>query len=81
MDPRVVSRLVANEGLRNYVGDGGTSFGDFQLHVGGGLGDIYQRQTGHSLRNRGDWKHQADWAMDYMARTKNLIPTLIDQNP
>jgi len=74
IDPNVVSQLVANEGLGNYVGDGGTSFGDFQLHTGGGLGDIYQRQTGHSLPNRGDWKHQADWALDWMATHKTLKP-------
>ena len=74
IDPNVVSQLVANEGLGNYVGDGGTSFGDFQLHTGGGLGDIYQRQTGHSLHNPGDWKHQADWALDWMAAHKTLKP-------
>jgi hypothetical protein len=74
IDPNVVSQLVANEGLGHYVGDGGTSFGDFQLHRGGGLGDAYERLTGHSLNNTMDWKHQADWSLDWMAAHKTLTP-------
>jgi hypothetical protein len=74
IDPNVVSQLVANEGLGHYVGDGGTSFGDFQLHKGGGLGDAYERLTGHSLNNTMDWKHQADWSLDWMAAHKTLKP-------
>ena len=74
IDPNVVSQLVANEGLGHYTGDGGTSFGDFQLHKGGGLGDAYERLTGHSLNNTMDWKHQADWSLDWMAAHKTLKP-------
>lgn len=83
MDPNVISRLVANEGLHSFVGDRGSSFGDFQLHLGGvagggmavgGLGDQFQRETGLSVRNPANWKAMTDWSLNWMARHKTLSP-------
>src|SRR5580765_3277248 len=37
LDPRAVLAVAGSEGLSGGVGDQGTSFGPFQLHVGGAL--------------------------------------------
>jgi hypothetical protein len=37
LDPRAVLAVAAQEGLGGGIGDAGTSFGPFQLHVGGAL--------------------------------------------
>jgi|ERR1041385_2396867 hypothetical protein len=46
VDPDVAVRVARSEGLGTPVGDRGTSFGSFQLHVGGGEGDRFRRETG-----------------------------------
>lgn len=60
IDPNVALRVAMSEGLRSYSGDGGSSFGPFQLHYGGiakggnavgGLGDVFSRITGLDARN------------------------------
>lgn len=35
LDPRAVTAVASQEGLGGGIGDGGTSFGPFQLHYGG----------------------------------------------
>lgn len=47
----------------NWVGDLGTSFGPFQLHKNGGLGDDFIRQTGLSLTDPSTWKQQVDFSL------------------
>ena len=39
MDPNVALRVAQSEGFYNGLGDGGRSFGDFQLFTGGGVGN------------------------------------------
>jgi hypothetical protein len=51
IDPDVALRVAGSEGFSNYVGDKGTSFGDFQLHLtpggrGHAVGDEFKAQTG-----------------------------------
>jgi hypothetical protein len=54
------ARVALREGLNNYVGDNGSSFGPYQLHMGGlapgrnsgpGLGDVFKKETGLDPRN------------------------------
>lgn len=75
MSPDVIEQLVKSEGLNGYVGDRGSSFGDFQLHYGGvagggmavgGLGDAFTKKTGLDARNSDTWKEQATFALDQM---------------
>ena len=72
IDPNIAVAVARSEGLGGrYAGDRGSSFGDFQLHVGGragggnavsGLGDEFQRQTGLDPSDPSNWR-----AMDLFA--------------
>ena len=72
IDPNVAAAVARSEGLGSSgVGDRGSSFGDFQLHVGGiasggnagtGVGDEFSRQTGLDPSDPANWK-----AMDLFA--------------
>lgn len=73
IDPDVAVRVAKSEGLYNYTGDLGSSFGPFQLHYGGiapggmagkGLGDEFTKQTGLDARNSSTWKAQVDFSLD-----------------
>lgn len=65
INPDIAMKVSPAEGFNNYVGDGGTSFGDFQLHVtpggrGNAVGDQFKKRTGldpSDPRNEGamDW--------------------------
>lgn len=77
MDPDVALQVAKNEGLGEYVGDGGSSFGPFQLHYGGvakggnavgGLGDIFTKRTGLDARNPDTWQAQVDFSLDEAKR-------------
>lgn len=76
IDPDVAVRVAESEGLNQYVGDKGSSFGPFQLHYGGvapgmmqgGLGDVFTKKTGKNARDESTWREQIDFALDY-ART------------
>jgi hypothetical protein len=48
---RQLQNVYRAEGLGCYVGDHGSSFGPFQFHYGGGMGDVFTRQTGLNARN------------------------------
>ena len=64
IDPNVAMAVARSEGLGSYVGDGGTSFGPYQLHVGGGLGDGFKG----NLRDHSTWKSQVDYALGHAAK-------------
>jgi hypothetical protein len=60
---------VANEGLNDYVGDNGKSFGDFQLYTGGGMGNEAEK-AGIKIRDPQTWKAQADYVFKQMLAHK-----------
>ena len=69
MDPDTVSRVLAQESSygQNYTGDGGTSFGPFQLHFapdGNAMGDQFRRDTGLDPRDPKTWKQQIVYALN-----------------
>lgn len=76
IDPDVALRVAQSEGFNTYVGDKGTSFGDWQLHFGGsgirgmnagGLGDVLRRR-GIDARDPKTWKEQTDFALGWAAK-------------
>lgn len=70
INPDAVVATMAGEGLNIYTGDGGTSFGDFQLHVGGGMGDEAVA-AGINIRDPKTWKEQTQFAIDQMAANRD----------
>lgn len=83
IDPNIALRVAGHEGLRGFDptkvdrgGDGGSSFGPFQLHYGGinpqmphgGLGDEFTKKTGLDARNSSTWKQQIDFALDQVRK-------------
>lgn len=82
IDPNVATTVAMSEGLRGYNpnvpdqgGDEHSSFGDFQLHMGGisrsmpnsGLGDTAARQ-GIDPRSHKDWMKADAFALDYASK-------------
>ncbi|QXZ80941.1 hypothetical protein [Rhizobium sp. L51/94] len=78
IDPNIALRVAGHEGLKGFDptkadrgGDGGSSFGPFQLHYGGinpsmphaGLGDEFTKATGLDARNSSTWKEKIDFAL------------------
>lgn len=70
LNPNAVEATARGEGLNVYTGDKGTSFGDFQLHVGGGMGDQALR-AGVDIRDPNKWKEQDTFAIDQMAANRD----------
>jgi hypothetical protein len=77
INPDVALRVAKSEGLGEYVGDGGSSFGPYQLHYGGvakggnsvgGLGDTFTKRTGLDARNPDTWRQQVDFSLDEAKR-------------
>ncbi len=76
INPDVAVAVARSEGLSNYVGDKGTSFGPFQLHYknnipglsNGGLGDEFTKATGLHARDPNTVKQQIDFALDQALR-------------
>jgi hypothetical protein len=73
IDPNIAVAVAKSEGLYDYVGDRGSSFGPFQLHYGGvasggnavgGLGDTFTKRTGLNARDPSTWPQQVDFALD-----------------
>jgi hypothetical protein len=70
-----ISSLESGYG-KNYVGDGGSSFGPFQLHYGGvnkdmphpGLGDEFTKETGLDARDPKTVPDQVKFVADYTAQ-------------
>jgi hypothetical protein len=76
-DPELMRKVAAREGLNNYVGDHGSSFGPFQMHMGGlapgknsgpGLGDVFKKETGLDPRDPATVPRQIKWVADYTAK-------------
>lgn len=77
IDPKIALRVARSEGLNEYVGDSGSSFGPFQLHYGNvasggnrvaGLGDDFTKATGLDARDPRTVKAQVDFALDHAAK-------------
>ena len=68
IDPAVALRVAGSEGLGNPIGDNGTSFGAFQLHTGGGLGDTFKSQTGLDPSNPANERATIDFALKMAAK-------------
>jgi hypothetical protein len=67
IDPNIAVQVAASEGLNNPVGDGGRSFGPFQLYTGGGLGNAFQQQTGLNPADyQNNWPQQVDWILNWV---------------
>jgi hypothetical protein len=78
IDPNVALRVARSEGLNQYTGDEGSSFGPFQLHYGnvapggnrvGGLGDVFTQRTGLDARDPRTWRQQIDFSLDEAAKS------------
>jgi hypothetical protein len=68
IDPDLAVRVFTNEGIRNYTGDKGTSFGATQLHIGGGLGDQWQKQNpGKDIRDPANEPSMIDFSLKEIA--------------
>lgn len=77
IDPAIALAVARSEGLAQYVGDRGSSFGPYQLHYGNvanggmavsGLGDDFTRKTGLNARDPNTQKAQIDFALDYASQ-------------
>ena len=76
IDPDIALRVARSEGLApgvwqsNYYEDGRreTSYGPYQLLVGGGLGDKFIEQTGLDPRDESTVFKQVDFALDQAAK-------------
>lgn len=77
IDPDLAVKVARSEGLgRAYVGDDGSSFGDFQLHMAGlsgrfpqgGLGDEFRKSTGLDPRDPSTWQAQDDFALQMVRK-------------
>jgi hypothetical protein len=76
IDPEIAVRVARSEGLApnvwqsnviNKRGQRETSYGPFQLLVGGGLGDKFQKMYGASPADKSTWRKQIDFALDEAA--------------
>jgi len=69
VDPDTAIAVAKSEGLGGYIGDGGTSFGAYQLHMGGGLGDEFMRDTGLDPRDPRNERAMIVWTLKNAHRT------------
>lgn len=69
IDPDTAVAVAKSEGLRDFSGDHGTSFGAFQLHKHGGLGDEFQKETGLDPADPANEKATISWALKNLDRT------------
>ena len=67
IDPDIAVKVAQSEGLNSYVGDQGRSFGPYQLFTGGGLGNIFQQQTGLDHTDPSTVRQQIQFALDHAA--------------
>lgn len=77
IDPNIALRVARSEGLDNFTGDSGSSFGAFQLHRGGiarggnavsGLGDDFFRRTGLDPSNPANERATISFALEQARR-------------
>lgn len=69
IDPGTAVKVATSEGLADYKGDNGTSWGAFQLHTGGGLGDEFKAETGLDPRDPKNEKQMITWTLENLRRT------------
>jgi hypothetical protein len=69
LNTQAILMTIDKEGLHNYTGDNGKSFGDFQMYTGGGMGN-QALAAGINIRDPNTWKEQARFAMQQMAAHK-----------
>jgi hypothetical protein len=69
VDPDTAVRVAKSEGLRDFSGDHGTSFGAFQLHKKGGLGDQFQKETGLDPADPKNERATISWALQNAKKT------------
>ncbi len=63
-DPDVAVSVARKEGLGQYTGDHGKSFGSFQLYTGGGIGNAYQKAfPDRDITNPINEPHMIDYTM------------------
>lgn len=72
IDPDIALRVARSEGLRDFNGDytngRPTSFGALQLHIGGGIGDEFRRDTGLDPSNPANEQATIDYALKVAAQ-------------
>jgi murein DD-endopeptidase MepM/ murein hydrolase activator NlpD len=68
INPSTAITVRRSESGSGFVGDHGTSFGPFQLHYGGGLGDAFTQSTGLSARDPANWQATVDFALQHASR-------------
>src|SRR6266487_1935202 len=71
-DPRAVLSVAAQEGLTGGIGDSGTSFGPFQLHLGGAFPRGIQG-------NKQNWAWSRPGLLYALSRIKNIAGGLQGQ--
>jgi len=80
IDPNVAVGVAASEGLYSKLpgqqssiiradGTREDSWGPFQLYMGGGLGNKFQKQTGMNPRDPSTWKAQVDFSLDEASKS------------
>ncbi len=82
VDPNLLVGIYQGEGAGGYVGDKGSSFGPFQLHMGGlapggnavaGMGDDFKRETGLDPRDPNTVPQQTAWVAQKLKDDPGLI--------
>ncbi len=68
IDPKTALRVAQSEGFYGFTGDGGMSHGDFQLYDGGGLGNVFRKQTGLNPADPKNWAAADLFAMEWAAK-------------
>jgi hypothetical protein len=69
INPEVAMAVARSEGFNNPIGDNGTSFGAFQLHLtpggrGNAVGDRFTRDTGLDVRDPANEARAIQYALD-----------------
>lgn len=76
IDPEIAVAVARSEGMNNFTVGANQqssvvtakgreeSYGPFQLYMGGGLGNKFQKQTGRDPRDSSTWKGQVDFSLD-----------------
>lgn len=65
VDPDTAVAVAGQEGLGNPIGDHGKSGGAFQLYTGGGVGNLFQRDTGLDPLDLKNEKATIDYALKH----------------
>ena len=71
VDPDTAVKVASTEGLSRFDSGirGETSWGAFQLHTGGGLGDDFRKETGLDPSDPKNERATIDWALKNVHRT------------